>query len=366
MMSCVQTDSSRGAWTAGSRTRRGWIAALAAVVALAAFAIGAIAASAEPPPPGASGIVHGFLAKDGFFRTIDHPDAATIPRTPDDITGTDTQGINDRGEIVGVYEGRDRVFRHFVRDRKGRFTIIDDPPGTSGDRLDYETTDINNRGEITGFYNDEQGNTTTGFLRTRKGRFVDINVPGSQLTAAFKVNDRRQVVGSYFDAAGASHGFLWNDGDYETIDVPGATATGALGINNRGQIVGYYIDVGGRPHGFLRDRRGVVTTLPEPPGADPAIEATIPSAINDRGQIVGGVVDSQGGSRGFLLERGRFRLVEGPDAAYTLAREINNRGWIVGFYESKRPVGARSSTAGRADLARDLRSGAREDRAWLP
>jgi uncharacterized membrane protein len=239
-----------------------------------------------------------------------------------------------------------------VRDRKGRFTILDDPPGTPrSDRLSYEMTDINNRGEITGFYNDEQGNTTTGFLRTRKGRFVDINVPGSELTAPFKVNDRRQVVGSYFDAAGASHGFLWEDGDFQTIDVSGAAATGAIGINNRGQIVGFYIDAGGKPHGFLRDRRGAVTTLPEAPGADPAIEATIPDAINDRGQIVGGVVDSQGVTRGFLLERGRFRLIEGPDAVYTLARDINNRGWIVGDYESKRPVGARSSKAGRADLA---------------
>ena len=346
MMSGAQTDSSYGAWTAGSRTRRRWIAAISAVVALAAVAIGAIAASAEPPPPGASGILHGFLEKDGFFRTIDHPDAATIPSTPDDLTGTATLGINDRGEIVGVYQGRDRVFRHFVRDRKGRFTIIDDPPGTRADLLSYETTDIGNRGEITGFYNDDRGFTTTGFLRTRKGRFIDIRVPGSLFTAPFKINDRRQVVGIYIDRSG-QHGFLWDDGDFQTIDVAGAAATGAVGINNRGQIVGSYNDMGGRPHGFLRDRRGAVTTLPEAPGADPAIEATVPSAINDRGQIVGGVIDSQGVTRGFLLERGRFRLIEGSDAAYTLARDINNRGWIVGDYESKRPIGARSSTAGK-------------------
>jgi hypothetical protein len=78
-----------------------------------------------------------------------------------------------------MYEGRDRIIRHFVRDRKGRYTIIADPSGTSADRLSYETLDINNRGEIVGFYNDDQGFTTSGFLRTRRGRFVDIRVPDS-------------------------------------------------------------------------------------------------------------------------------------------------------------------------------------------
>ena len=366
MLSFAPRDRARGASDAASGPprcpRRREIAAIAALVALAMLAVGALPASAEPPPPGASGIVHGFLAKDGFFRTIDHSEAATVRFTPDDSTGTDTQGINDHGEIVGVYQGRDRVFRHFVRDRKGRFTIIADPPGTSGARLSYETTDIGNRGEITGFYNDDQGNTTTGFLRTSKGRFIDIRFPGALATAPFKINDRRQVVGFYYDQGGP-HGFLWDDGDFQTIDVPGATATGAIGINNRGQIVGFYVDAVGKSHGFLRDRRGAVTTLPDAPGAD---RATIPDAINDRGQIVGGALDSQGGSRGFLLEHGRFRLIEGPEAVYTLPRDINNRGWIVGFYDSKRPVGARSSMARRFDLGRGVRARVSGAQTWLP
>ncbi len=64
--------------------------------------------------------------------------------------------------------------RHFVRDRKGRFTTLVDPPG--GSDVD-EYVDINNRGEIVGFYNDDEGVTTTAFLRTRKGGF-----PGAELT----------------------------------------------------------------------------------------------------------------------------------------------------------------------------------------
>jgi uncharacterized membrane protein len=313
--------------------------ALSAVALIATvLAIGPVQASADPPPAGLGTTSHGFLAKNGVLSTIDHPDAATIPSDPNSQTGTGTLGINDRGEIVGVYEGRDRIVRHFVRNPKGRFTIIKDPPGTGGDGLTYETPDINNRGEIVGFYNDDQGFTTSGFLRTRKGRFVDINVPGSQVTGPLKVNDRRQAVGIYV-GGGAVHGFLWDDGDYESIDVRGATATIALGINNRGQIVGSYVDPDGAYHGFLRSRGGAITTLPDAPGADPASGGTQPGSINERGQIVGLGYDAQGGSRGFLLQRGHYTPIDGPNAVYTRAVDINNRGRIVGDYGTKPPGG---------------------------
>jgi uncharacterized membrane protein len=307
------------------------------------------------------------LAGDGGVVTpIDHPDATTIPATPDGQAGTATVGINDRGQIVGAYEDADRVVRHFVRDRRGRDRIIADPPGTSGDGLSYEAVDISNRGEIVGFYNDDEGATTTGFLRTRRGRFVDINVPGSRVTGPLKLNDRRQVVGIYLDAGGGLRSFLWDDGDFTTIDVAGAASTAVLGINDRGQMVGSYTDAEGAYHGFLRDRKGAVTTLPEAPGADRASGGTQPAAINERGQIVGLAYDDRGGSRAFLFERGRFKLIDGPGATYTRALDVNNRGQIVGDYGTKPPAGARSSRARRASFGRPHQRGRGGGRIWLP
>ena len=319
------------------------LVAAAAAVVLAALA--ASSASAQTPPPEAGTTGHGFLFDGGVVTTIDHPDAPTIPAFPDGQAGTLTVGINDRGQVLGVYGDTELFARRFVRDRKGRFTLIDDPP--SG--IAYEVVDINNRGEISGFYNNPQG-TATGFLRSKKGRFETIEVPGSQVTAPFQINDRRQIVGWFQDAGGVRHGFLWDGGDFETIDVPGAIATALFGINNRGQMVGFYEDDAGAGHGFLRDRKGHVTVLPDAPGVDPTVGRTLPSSINDRGQIVGGAFDARGRSRGFLLERGVFTMIDGaPDAVYTRALDINNRGQIVGDYATRPPTGMSAPSGDSAD-----------------
>ena len=349
---------------------------LAAVAVAVALAVGATPASADPPPAAAGTTSHGFLAKRGRFTAIEHPGATTVPATPNGQAGTATTGINDRGQILGVYEGRDRVIRHFVRDGRGRFTRINEARLLAPGQFD-EFVDINNRGQIVGFYNDDQRVTTTGFLRTRRGRFVDIDVPGSQVTGPLKINDRGQVVGIYVDGdaepnadgttpAGVLHGFVREDGDYETIDVPGAAATFPTGINNRGQMVGSYIDAEGAYHGFVRDRRGAVATLPEAPGVDPVSGGTQPASLNERGQIVGLAYDAEGGSRAFLFERGRFTMIDGPEAAYTRALDINNSGQIVGDYGTKPPAAARSSTAGRVHLGRGLRLRVGRGQTWLP
>ena len=79
-----------------------------------------------------------------------------------------------------------------------------------------------------------------------KGRFTTFDGPDGAAAASFlDINDRGQVVGSYFDGdptapptdPEAIDGFLLSNGDYTTFDAPGAGATFPFGINNRGQIV---------------------------------------------------------------------------------------------------------------------------------
>jgi probable HAF family extracellular repeat protein len=153
------------------------------------------------------------------------------------------------------------------------------------------------------------------------------------LTAAFGVNNRRQVVGYSIDDAGAVHAYLWSKGRFSNIDLPGATITQPLDINDHGKIVGFYVDNEGAVHGYLWDKGRVVTI--DVPGA----AFTIPSGINDRGGIVGTTTTDPmlGGARGFLLARGvkgPFTRIDVPGAPRTQVTDINDQGTIVGRFEN--------------------------------
>ncbi len=50
---------------------------------------------------------------------------------------------------------------------------------------------------------------------------------------------------------GNQHGFVLSNGLYTTIDVPGSVLTGIFSINAQGEIVGSYDDAGGVSHGFV-------------------------------------------------------------------------------------------------------------------
>jgi hypothetical protein len=334
--------------------RRGIVAtALAVLVASLGVAAGtAVPAAADPPPTSTGNVLHGFrLDNDGDFHVIDHPDAATTigPNLP--ITGTNLSGINNRREIVGIYEDESRVLRNFLRTRTGCYQIID-PPGSLANE---EAVDINNRGEIVGF-GDEYGDNgagTRGFLRTRGGRYLTIEVPGAGSTVALKVNDRRQVAGIYFDQDPPGptpppvHGFVWDDGEVTTVDHPDAVyGTYVFGINNRGDTVGWYYDADDRARGFLRDRRGRYTAI-DFPGAE---RGTLVASVNDRGETVGGVVNADFSSDGFYRSRkGRFTIIEAPgEATYTRALDINDQGDIVGDYDTEPPGTDGSATSPQA------------------
>ena len=143
---------------------------------------------------------------------------------------------------------------------------------------------INDRGEVVGVFEDAAGRDH-GFLR-RHGRFTSFEVPGASFTEPIAINNRGQIVGIYGDGDGAIHGFLRSDGTYTTFDAPGASITIPLGINDRGHVVGgMSTDPTGLPvHGFV-SRRGV--DGPFTPIDVPGAPSTLPGAINNRGQIVG-------------------------------------------------------------------------------
>jgi hypothetical protein len=97
-------------------------------------------------PSEATASKRGFLLDDGEFITIDHPDATFEL----DGGGTGVFGLNDHGQIVGQYS--DSGCHGFLLDGD-TFTTIDDPDALFA----TGAADINERGQIVGFYDGMTG-----------------------------------------------------------------------------------------------------------------------------------------------------------------------------------------------------------------
>jgi uncharacterized membrane protein len=84
-------------------------------------------------------------------------------------------------------------------------------------------------------------------------------------------------------------------------------------------------------HGFFRDRKGKYTLLDFPNA-----NLTEAIGINDDGQVVGDYRDSSSGKfHGFFWDAGLFLTIDVPfpEAAATAPTGINNVGQIVGFHD---------------------------------
>lgn len=159
-------------------------------------------------------------------------------------------------------------------------------------------------------------------------KFLTVDFPGTTSTSPATLNDVGQMVGSYTDTAGATHGFLLSAGVFTTVDFPGAAGTTASGINNLGQIVGSYLDTRQLSHGFSLIN-GVFATID-----NPALPEGIYALFNsDFGLMVGSGVDSKGVTHGFTLSNGVFTTFDFPGANFTLPLDVNfNGSEIVGAY----------------------------------
>ena len=221
----------------------------------------------------AGGLSQGFIYHKCTYRTFEIPGAAF----------TNPYGINNRGQIVGDFTGGGFL------DTKGVITIINGQAGG-----------INNYGHVVGTV--VVNGQAHGFLYV-DGVYTTFDVPGATGTSAWSINDAGEIVG--YSSAG---GFLDKDGVFTSINDPhGGSSTQAYGINNRGQIVGTFFDATGQ-HGFV-DEHGIFTTI-DVPGSS----ATSIMRINDASEIVG-IYTAGGELYGFI---GRPTYRDSNDAGQVL------------------------------------------------
>jgi hypothetical protein len=148
----------------------------------------------------ADGIRHGYLLSHGHYTTFDDPNAVSV---------TQTEAINDSGQIVGFYRDANGFDHGFLLSR-GHYTTIDDPNG-----------------------DEAQGGTILS-----------------------GINDSGKITGGYVDANAVNHGFLWNHGHFTPLDDPLAATGPGQGsfadmINDSGEVVGAFIDANNAVHGYL-------------------------------------------------------------------------------------------------------------------
>lgn len=235
-----------------------------------------------------------------FF--FDQGQFAPLPGLPQDVSGL--SAINNRGQIVGGVAscsegGAPFTTSSVLFDRRTNTALPIAFPGLSttcppaADRT--FASGLNDAGDIVGVFRGRDTGGNQGFLRTADGQYMRFEVPGVPSLAPSGVNNKGQIVGSFTDARG-THGFLWERGMFTPLDVPGATATVPNGINDAGQVVGFFTEtspvspallgVQSPGHGFLWERG--TFTLFDVPGAS----STTAFGINNGGQIVGSIVTS--------------------------------------------------------------------------
>jgi len=188
---------------------------------------------------------------------------------------------------------------------------------------------INERGDVVGSYNDTDGNTH-GFSLVN-GRFSRIDYPGSIFTAARGINDDDVIVGAFTraDDPNGGHGYVLRGATFSQVDFPGSVHSGILGVNEAGDITGSY-DLGdiNTGIGYLTENGRFVSF--EVPNSAPL--TTGPHGINDAGFVAGFFGDSidPNVTHAFLKFRSQFTIVDYPGATITGFFGINERGDAVG------------------------------------
>jgi probable HAF family extracellular repeat protein len=198
-------------------------------------------------------------------------------------TASTASGINDAGDIVGAYTGRDGLNTAFLY----RHGAVDEL-GTLGQTVrSSDAADINNRQQIVGNSLTDTPTGGGGFVTRaflyQHGAMTALPTRAGYGSIAAKVNERGTVVGRIENNDGSFdwRAALWEKGKLKVlVEQP----SDARGINNRGQVVGAVLSGSG---GFFYEPGKPVRSLNDLIDTSTGWDIQYAQAINERGQIVG-------------------------------------------------------------------------------
>ncbi len=266
-----------------------------------------------------SGNHHGFLrSADGTIITTIDPNITGFPN----ISKIAVRSINARGEMVGRFLDSSGISHGFFRSRGGTYSTIDVPAsfGASG----TDARGINDVGQVSGIYIVPQTvngvpniQVPHGFVRSADGTsFTEIDYPGALATVVGGLNDAGEIVGGYADTPASGiffvpHGFTLRGGVFTTFDSACGT-TGTFGhsinepftVNGSDSTKANFFNLqteDGAPDGlsgFVMSPDGTTFTSIDFPATGE--RGTQVRGMNARGTVVGDYVDSSDVDHAFL------------------------------------------------------------------
>jgi hypothetical protein len=223
---------------------------------------------------------------------------------------TQVTGINNEGVTVGFWadaNNANMVNNNFgFVDKNGVFSDVVDPAGkgmAANGMTVEQLLGVNDQDKAVGFWTDANGNNHGFTYDIRSGSFTEDNIAGFASTTTTAINNEGHIAGFVVGANGTDVSFIQKGGQLEWLNGPqGAVSTQALGINNKDQVVGSYTDGAGATHGFLFDEKSqTYATIDDPNGVKGPMAMTVLNGINDKGQVVGFYLDAAGNTDGMLV-----------------------------------------------------------------
>ena len=253
------------------------------------------------------------------LQTFDFPEAgdSTLP-----------QKISDHGVIVGTVIDVNGVAKGFFY--KPRILRFSDEafsePNDTGSLT--EGRGINNQRHACGEYRNGSDGTLHGYVLTHP-YFTSFDITGALDTIPLGINNAGDFVGTVILSDGTQPAFVSVRRIVTTFAVPDATATLAYQLNKFNQIIGSYTDPAGISHGYMRDSRGNLTFPIDVAGST----GTFLLGNNDSNWGVGKDTDEAGATHGlYFITPDDILTYDYPDSTSTSLNGINAGGFICGSY----------------------------------
>jgi uncharacterized membrane protein len=264
-----------------------------------------------------------------------------IYTTIDDPNTTDTvlTGINNSGQIVGygqnIVNGAPTAAQGFLY-TGGTFSPISFP--NTAPQFGTEPNGINDSGSIVGTYaqvnNPQTGSFSNYAFVYAAGNYTSLSALGAN-SGAQGINASGVIVGEINLNSYLAQAFVLQNGNYSYFTHGGGgLATGASAINADGDIVGYFDTYYNRdPEGYVRYANGQSTKVLC--CSFDGFPQTVATGINDEGWIVGDSLTYTNNTFrtvSFLLVNGVYYSLDIPTSYGVVINGINDSDEVVGYY----------------------------------